>query len=85
MVIEKRALFNIGKNYCKLITWLDEHSIQYFENEKYDEIVIDLEEYSHMNSLKESVIDSLFIGNFISINEKESIQNKNINTLLFWR
>ena len=85
MVIEKRALFNIGKNYCKLIAWLDEHNIQYFENDRYDETTIDLEEYSHIQGLKESVIDSLFLGNFISLNEKETIQNKNINTLLFWR
>jgi len=85
MIIEKRALFNIGKNYCKLITWLDEHSIQYFENEKYDEIVIDLEEYSHTPDLKKSIVTKLYSGNFISFDEWEILNKQNINTLLFWR
>jgi broad-specificity NMP kinase len=85
MVIETRALFNIGKNYCKLINLLEENNIQYYENEKFDEIVIDLDEYSHTLDLKKSIITKLYSANFISFDEWEALNRQNINTLLFWR
>jgi len=85
MVIETRALFNIGKNYCKLLNFLEDNQIQYYENDKFDEIVIDLEEYSHAPDLKKSIITKLYSSNFISFDEWETLNRQNINTLLFWR
>jgi broad-specificity NMP kinase len=85
MIIETRALFNIGKNYCKLINLLEENNIQYYENEKFDEIVIDLDEYSYTPDFKKSIITTLYTNKFISFDEWEALNRQNINTLLFWR
>jgi broad-specificity NMP kinase len=81
MIIEKRALFNIQKNYCKLISFLELNNILFYENETYNEIIIDFREFS--DNLKESILNSLFLNDFILLDEKEKIIKENVDCILF--
>jgi len=85
MVIERRGLIYIGKNYCNLIDYLDRENILYYETETYDEIIIDLEEFEFDWFEKDNLLSKLYIAEFISLSEKQSISQHALNKLVFWR
>ena len=85
MVIERRGLIYIGKNYCSLIDYLDRENILYYETETYDEIIIDLEEFEFDWFEKDNLLSKLYTAEFISLSEKQSISQHVLNKLVFWR
>ncbi len=85
MVVEKRGLIPIGKQYCPLIDYLDKESILYWESDTYDEIIIDLDEFEFDWLEKDKLLSNLYSEGYISNNEKFSISQHELNKLVFWR
>ena len=85
MIIEKRGLIQIGKNYCLLIDYLDKENILYYETDFYDEIIIDLDEFEFDSFTKEELLLKLCLSGFISYSQKQSIIENSLNKLVFWR
>ena len=85
MIIEKRGLIQIGKNYCSLVDYLDKENILYYETDSYDEIIIDLEEFEFDSFMKEDILFKLCSEGFVSYIEKHSVMQYSLNKLVFWR
>ena len=85
MVIEKRGVIPIGKQYYSLIDYLDKENILYCESNAYDEIIIDLDEFEFDWFEKDKLLSNLYSEGYISDNEKFSISKYELNKLVFWR
>jgi hypothetical protein len=84
MIIEKRGLISIGKNYCSLIAFLDKERILYYESESFNEIIIDLDEFIN-DTDKNLLLSNLYLEGFISYMDKETALKYSLNKLVFWR
>jgi broad-specificity NMP kinase len=84
MVIEKRGLIPIGKNYCNLISFLNKEKIIYYESESFKEIIVDLDEF--INDTDKSItLSNLYLEGFISYMDKETALKHSLNKIVFWR
>jgi hypothetical protein len=84
MIIEKRGLISIGKNYCSLIAFLDKERILYYESESFNEIIIDFDEFMN-DTDKNLLLSNLYLEGFLSYIDKETALKHSLNKLVFWR